>query len=63
MWDVKSGLVVEALFQKMFYLNYVGCKDYIYYTLYNSRYSFTLTMWDVKNVIYVVDTSNIKVLP
>ena len=33
---------------KMFYLNYVGCKENDLILRYDGAIGFTLTMWDVK---------------
>ena len=57
MWDVKKqALKVFKEENKMFYLNYVGCKggedDCRAYE--SRKLRFTLTMWDVKFAMFAV---------
>jgi len=65
MWDVKlSNRSFESGNETMFYLNYVGCKGVgIKYVGRNQILSFTLTMWDVKEVYASVNSVFNTVLP
>ena len=59
--------VVISIFQPVrnsrFYLNYVGCKVQIMHFYIEFFYRFTLTMWDVKQVIDIKVELSSKVLP
>jgi len=49
MWDVKQKYETQRLqMQKLFYLNYVGCKVFKISRIFQTYIRFTLTMWDVK---------------
>ena len=49
MWDVKRDSICSFSFCSIwFYLNYVGCKVLIFFSLLTYKFCFTLTMWDVK---------------
>ncbi len=48
MWDVKLRSGYSLAVSLWFYLNYVGCKVFLFYVLPSRLEGFTLTMWDVK---------------
>ncbi len=63
MWDVKSIDLEEGMAQYEFYLNYVGCKVKNRIMSNKIKRSFTLTMWDVKEVVKWNGNTKIEVLP
>ena len=52
MWDVKYWDTYTFTFLPAFYLNYVGCKDFIVNEITIKLICFTLTMWDVKSLFF-----------
>ena len=64
MWDVKEPVPTSVLgFAAGFYLNYVGCKGFIWKNVLRHNNRFTLTMWDVKSTKRVVALFKFSVLP
>jgi len=49
MWDVKAVIAPTATVAYLFYLNYVGCKEFYWSIVFSCSWGFTLTMWDVKS--------------
>ena len=54
MWDVKKKAAASSPIFFAFYLNYVGCKVYLFVFYLFQSLCFTLTMWDVKFFYFVI---------
>jgi len=56
MWDVKQDYAAHLkCIEGKFYMNYVGCKDQILYTIVNNRYEFYMNYVGCKVRLIVSD--------
>ena len=64
MWDVKNIILKKKKEENYkFYLHYVACKILFYNITKFCTRRFTLTMWDVKYLIYAIIETESNVLP